>query len=79
MQTIQLQSVGHVPAKPVSQFKVGEKMMWNFGYTSTILSILKETNTQIIFQMKSFDPSGNSDGKIYDRRMKKTRLAAIVD
>ena len=75
---IQIQSVGKVEAKPVSEFKIGEKMMWNFGYTSEILGVAKETKTQIILKMNSVSPEGKSNGEVYERRMKKDRLAAIA-
>ena len=77
-QTVQLQSVGNIEAKEAQEFKIGESMMWNFGYTSEILSVIKETKTQIIFGMNSVDPSGKSNGQTYERRLKKNRLVAIA-
>ena len=76
--TVQLQSVGYVKAKEAQQFKIGELMMWNFGYKSEILSIVKETKTQIIFSLNSIKPNGSTDGKVYERRLKKNRLIAIA-
>lgn len=43
MGTIQLQSVGRVPAVPVSKLKKGDKVMFNFGYVSRVKNIKKIT------------------------------------
>jgi hypothetical protein len=37
--TIWLQGVGRVKAKPAAEFRSGEKIMWNEGITSTVVSI----------------------------------------
>ena len=76
--TIQLQYVGKVNAKPVQDFKIGEKMMWNYGFTSEIISIVKETPKQIILEMNSVSPEGKKSEGTHRRRMQKTRLAAIA-
>ena len=72
MQTIQIQSVGKVEAKPAIEFKAGEKMLWNFGYTSTIISVASETAAFITFLMQG------KEEKPYERKFKKTRLVAIA-
>lgn len=77
MNTIQLQSIGKVEAKKASDFKVGEKMKWNFGYTSEVLEIVKETKTQIVVKLNSIDPLGRVSDFIGERRLKKERLVAI--
>ena len=70
--TIQLQSIGHVPAVEAQELKIGSVTIWNFGYTETITKILKETKTQIIFEIVS-----DSSGTVHQRRMKKTRLVGF--
>jgi hypothetical protein len=72
-QTVQLQSVGHVAAKPAKDFKVGEFMAWNFGYASEVLEIVKETKSFITFKLSSTE----SD-YVGERRLGKNRLVAIV-
>ena len=47
--------------------------MWNFGETSTIVEIVKQTAKTITVKERS-DRSGN----IYERRFNKTRKVAIV-
>ena len=64
--TIHLQSYGRAEAKPAEEFKVGEKMLWNFGERSTVLAIVKETAKFITSQFENTD-----------RRLKKDRLVAI--
>lgn len=71
-QTIQLQSIGHVPAIPAGQLKIGQVTVWNFGSTETIVSKIKETAKTIVFQIRD-DKSGN----LHQRRLNKTRLVAI--
>lgn len=71
--TVQLQSVGHVAAKPAKEFKVGDFMAWNFGFTSEVVGIAKETKAFIVFELKS-----TSDGITRERRLKKDRLVAIA-
>ena len=67
---VQLQSVGRVPAKPAKDFKVGERIMWNFGEESLIIAIIKETPKTLVFKTES-------SGKTYRRRYGKDRLLAI--
>lgn len=69
--TIHLQGYGRAAAKKGSEFKIGEKMLWNYGSKSLITGIKKETKKFIIFLLKC------SDGIIYERRIKKDRLVAI--
>lgn len=72
-QTIKLQYVGNVRAKPTNEFKVGEFFKWNGGSCTKIIAILKETKTQIIF--KTEDPEHG----FFERRLKKDRLVGIGD
>lgn len=73
MEFIQLQSIGKVKAKQAGELKTGDKMIWNFGEKSTVLSIEKETAKSIWIKEIS-DKSGN----IYERRFLKTRLIATI-
>lgn len=70
-QTIQLQSIGRVKAIPAGQLKEGMKMVWNFGYTSIVKEITKETSKSI--WVSTID---SKSGKEYNRRFLKTRLVA---
>jgi hypothetical protein len=71
MKTIQLQSIGKRKATEAKNIKVGDTLIWNFGYTTKVLEIVKETAHTIIIR------SINESGKIHDRRLGKERLVAI--
>ena len=71
---IWLQHVGYKPAVKAETFIVGEVLMWNCGYTSTITKIIKVSAKSILFETKS-DDSGN----IHQRRLAKNRLVAKVN
>ena len=68
--TIQLQHIGRVKAIPAGQLKKGMQMMWNFGETSTVQAITKETTKSIWVTEIS------KSGREYNRRFAKTRLVA---
>ena len=71
---IWLQHVGYNPAVKAETLKVGDVLMWNCGYTSTITKIIKVSAKSILFETKS-DDSGN----IHQRRLSKNRLVAKVN
>ena len=66
-----LQSVGDVDAKPATEIKPGDCLMWNFGIKSIVTAILKETKTQIVIEERY-------DSGTYQRRLGKNTLVAIV-
>ena len=68
-----LQEIGFKPAFPAETLKVGDVLMWNCGYTSTVISIIKVTKKSILFEVKS-DETGN----IHQRRFFKNTLVANV-
>ena len=72
MKTIQIQSVGKVPAIPASQLKINDSVVFNFGHTAKITSISRITKSFITFTL--FDNETQSDCV---RRFKKSRLVAI--
>ena len=68
--TIQLQSFGRCPAKPVSELQIGDVVVWNFGATSEVTGFIRETKAQIVVQLT--DKHG-----VHERRMGKSRLIGI--
>ena len=68
---IWLQNYGFAPAKKAVEFKVGEKMLWNFGSKSEVVEIVGESKSFITIR------SLCSDGNIYQSRLKKDRFVAI--
>ena len=70
--TVQIQSVGYCKGKPAGQLEVGDVTIWNFGYTHAFVGFAKETKAQVIAQF------ANEDGTIWEKRMGKDRLVAVV-
>lgn len=69
--SIHLQGIGRVHAKPAQEFKVGEKMGWNYGSTSKVIGVKKVTKKFIVFRLQT------KDGSVWERRLKKDRMVAI--
>ncbi len=74
MPQIRLIGVGCKVAKPAGEIKVGDVLIWNYGITSTVLEVVKETRTQIVVMTKN-----NESGARMLRRMAKKRLVAYDD
>ncbi len=70
MQTIHLQGIGLVQAKPAAELKPGDVLMWNYGFTCTVLAVLSETAKSIVIQTRC-------EGGIFQRRLMKNRLVAV--
>ena len=71
--TVQLQGIGKVDGKFGSEIEIGDELMWNFGYTSIVKAIAKETKSFITFIITS-----THSGEDHERRIKKDRLVAIA-
>ena len=71
MEKTHLQGMGMVDAILAKDIKVGDILVWNYGYTSSVRQILKETKTQIVIQTLC------GDGNVYERRLSKNRLVGI--
>lgn len=69
MKKVQLQGLGWYDGVEVSTIKKGDVLVWNGGFKSRVVEIVKETKSQVVFLMQSLD----SD-YIGERRMGKTRL-----
>ena len=70
-QTTHLQGIGSHTAKQAQDFSIGETMVWNYGGTSIVTGITKNTPAFITFEIES-------NGKTYTRRLNKTRLVACI-
>ena len=69
--TTHLQGIGDVKAKPAGEIALGDRLMWNYGATSTVTAIVKETAQQITIEEKC-------ESGTYQRRMGKSRLVALA-
>lgn len=74
METVKLQGIhGQKKAVPTKQLKVGDLIIWNFGYKSEVIGITpSKTGKTITFILKSLD-----SGNISPRKMGADRLVAV--
>jgi len=70
--SIQLQAIGLVNGTPAGEIKVGTTLLWNFGSTSIVKGITKETEKSVWFLTQ------NENGNFYNRRFLKTRVIATL-
>lgn len=68
---MRLQSIGNVLGTPAMEIKKGDTLMWNFGHTSLVSDILKETPKMLVI-------NEICNGKLYERKLSKTRLVCIL-
>lgn len=61
-----------VNAKPAKEVKKGDTLVWNYGITSVVEAVVKETPKQIVISER-YD-----SGKSYTRRMVKERLVGVM-
>ena len=59
-------------AKPVKDLKPGDVILWNFGYSSTVVELIPSKTGKMITAMLR-----GSDGIISPRKMGAERLVAI--
>lgn len=73
VEAIQLQGLGRFQAKTAKEIKVGKDyFMWNNGYTSKPVEIIKETSKTIVFKTVT------EDGREWTRRLFKDRLVGYT-
>ena len=73
--TVKLQGIyNKQEAKAVKELKTGDVIMWNYGYTSTVVDLIpSKTGKTITCLLKS-----NQDGVVRERKMGVERLVAIA-
>lgn len=73
MQQIHLIGYGKQAAKPVSELRPGDVVVWNYGYKSTVLSVTNPGGTSIL----TVSLQSQSNGLVSERRMRASRLIAV--
>lgn len=73
-QAMRLQSIGFVMGTPAKEIKTGSEIMWNFGSTSEVLSIVKETPATLTVLEKCC-----ASGYTATRRLNKNRLVCLLE
>lgn len=72
-QTIRLQGIGHVSAKPAADLKAGDVTVWNYGHAHEVLSVESVSPAFVVVHMiKEQGAPG-----VWTRRMKRDRLVGI--
>lgn len=69
-QPIRLQGIGWGPGIQAQNIKVGDRLMWNYGYVSEVVGIDPAGEKFLNFSLK------DEAGKVWPRRMGKERLVA---
>ena len=69
---VRIQSVGWVPGKPAGDLVPGDVLIWNFGGTTKVLGMVKETPKQITWELES------EDGTTHLRKFGKSRLVGMA-
>jgi hypothetical protein len=69
--TIHLQGIGQFPAKPASDFQIGDFAVWNQGYTSQVINVEPKGKKFLTWRIRT------KDGKMWDRIVKADRLVAF--
>ena len=74
--TVKLQGIyGAQKGTPTKDLKVGDVIVWNYGYKSEVVEIIpSKTGKTITFMLKSFE-----SGNISPRKMGADRLVVIED
>lgn len=71
-QTTHLQGVGRVPAIPANDLQVGDVIIYNFGYRSTVCGITPRGKTQLVVH------TAQLGGGFYQSVINRTRLVAVA-
>ena len=72
LRRIQLIGVGWVDAKPAKEFKAGDRMMFNYGYTYTVKEVRRDKRF-LVFTLIS-----ERTGEEVEMRKRPDTLAAIA-
>lgn len=73
MKQVQLQGIGKRNAIEVKNLKIGDVIMWNFGYTSKVIDLIPSKTGKTITAMLS----SCNDGTVRPRKMGANRLVAV--
>ena len=72
-QTVHLQGVGQVKARPVGELEIGDRIAKNYGWVYEVVQVVKETPKTRTLALKS-----ERSGQVFEQRLGKATLAAIV-
>ena len=70
---MRLIEMGLVLGTPASEIKAGDVLMWNYGYTSQVNSIIRETAKTLTISVTE-----TKSQKIFERKLHKNRLVCLL-
>lgn len=70
---MRLIEMGLVLGTPASEIRAGDVLMWNYGYTSQVNSIIKETAKTLTISVTE-----TKSQKIFERKLHKNRLVCLL-
>lgn len=71
---VHLQGIGIRPAKAAGELRKGDTIMWNFGYTSTVLLIQASPSGKTV----EVTTESCDYGTIHTRRLRSASLVAMA-
>jgi hypothetical protein len=74
---VHLQFVGDVPGVPAAELGPGDRLMWNGGGTSTVVSV-RDASRHYVEILEAWPNTATGETEQTPRRLKKTRLVARV-
>ncbi len=77
-ENIQLQSIGRVPAVPLSDVQPGDTLMWNFGHTTEVVSVTRVTAKTWELVTRVVSPEWAASDTLYVQRKRGTTLVCRV-
>ena len=70
---MRLIEMGLVLGTPASEIKAGDFLVWNYGYTSQVNSIIRETAKTLTISVTE-----TKSQKIFERKLHKNRLVCLL-
>lgn len=71
---MRLIEIGLVLGTPASEVKAGDLLMWNYGHTSQVNSIVKETTKTLTISVTE-----TKSQKVFERKLYKNRLVCLLN
>ena len=72
-----VQEIGAVPAKPAGELAQGDMIVYNYGYTSEVLSATRHKSAVIVVT-RTMETMSGVVGKTYERKYKATTLIPVA-
>lgn len=75
---VHLQGIGKVPGKPAAELQPGDTLMWNYGSTSTVISVTPKAAKSVVLVHACNDGAACQIGPCWHPRLlRATRLMPL--